>query len=464
MGGIQKERASDAWSGRGAFILAAVGSAVGLGNIWKFPYMAGANGGGAFVLIYLIAIAFIGVPIFLAELYIGQTSRRSAVQAFEALHRKKTPWRWVGAMGVFSGFVILSFYSVVGGWVLDFEIQSLLNRFGNQTPDEIKGYMGTLFGNASRQVFFHLIFMLLCLGIILGGVRRGIERWTRLLMPALCVLLLLLLIYSVFQSGFSEALKFLFYPDFSALFHESGKFKWAVVLEAVGHAFFTLSLGLGCIITYGSYLNDKKDFLKIAVTVALLDTVFALVAGVIIFSVVFSHGLEPGGGPTLLFQTLPVLFSEMPGGYFVSVTFFMLVSFAAITSGISLLEVVTAYLVDNFKFGRRNATIFSSSAMFFVGLLTVFSMNVLSEYKFGIYTFFDLKDKLTSNITLPLGGLLISLFYGWVLGPRAVEASIGRKAAPLFLVILWITRLAAPIAVGIILFNGTIELAEGLFK
>lgn len=440
------------WSTRFAFILAAVGSAVGLGNLWKFPYMAGANGGGAFVLIYLLCIAAVGVPIFIAELYIGQKGQKNAVASFEATHEKNTPWRCIGFMGLASAFIILSFYSVVGGWILDFSFKSIFNQFAGKSDEEVKGFLGALFESPWTQVGWHFVFMTGTVGIVLGGVRNGIEKWNKILMPTLFALLGVLFIYSFTLSGFSQSISFLFSPDTS-------KLTAAGVLEAVGHSFFTLSLGMGAIITYGSYLKKKEGLAKIAITVAFLDTLVALIAGVVIFSVVFTHGMEPGGGPTLLFQTLPVLFSKMTGGYILAVAFFLLVAFAAFSSSVSLLEVAVAYWVETKKKDRVRTTLLIGIVIFGIGVLSALSTNVLSDVKIFKFTFFDLFDKLTSSIFLPLGGVLISLFYGWVLGPKAIEESLslGKKPSLMKIGLLWTTRVLAPVAVMIVLVKGVMD-------
>lgn len=437
------------WGTRIGFILATAGSAIGLGNIWKFPYITGVNGGGAFVLIYLLCIAVVGVPVFIAELYIGQKSQKNAVEAFETLHKKKTSWRFTGMLGVLSAFLILSFYSVVGGWILDFLFNSVTNQFSGKSEPEIRGMMGSLFGNPWRQLIWHSFFMAGTVAIVLGGIQNGIEKWNKILMPALLILLGVLLFRSFFLPGFSEALSFLFAPDASKL---TGK----GILEAVGHSFFTLSLGLGAIITYGSYLGEKGKLVKTAITVAFLDTMIALVAGTVIFSVVFSYGIQPGGGPTLMFQTLPVLFSKMTGSYLVALMFFALVAFAAFTSSVSLLEVVVTYWVESHKKDRRQTVIWVGICVYAVGVLSALSTNVLSDFKMGGLTFFDLFDKLTSSLFLPIGGLFISLFYGWVLGPQAVKNSIENSPSRALLAqgLLWTSRLLAPIAIIWMLVNG----------
>ena len=440
------------WSSRLGFLLAAAGSAIGLGNIWKFPYITGVNGGGAFVLVYLLCIAAVGIPIFLAELFIGQRSQRNAVAAFETMHRKGTPWRLAGWLGVLSAFLILSFYSVVGGWVLDFLFRSISNQFAGHTDEQIKGYLSVLFSDPLKQLFWHAVFMSATIGIVLKGLNQGIERWNKIMMPCLFLLLIALLIRSFFLPGFTEALRFLFSWDASRLSAKG-------LLEAVGHSFFTLSLGMGAMITYGSYLQKPDQLIRTAVSVAFLDTAVALMAGVVIFAIVFSFGIEPGAGPTLMFQTLPVLFHKLTGSYLISIAFFLLVAFAAFTSAISLLEVVVAYFVENWNFSRRNAAMLFGAIMYLLGVLSALSTNALGDFKILGLTFFDLFDKLTSSVFLPFGGLVISLFFGWVLGPKACETirqgiGDGRKGQIVATGLLWVTRVLAPVGVFFMLVNG----------
>ena len=438
------------WSGKLGFILAASGSAVGLGNIWKFPYMAGENGGGAFVLVYLACIAIVGLPILIAEIYIGREAQGNTVTAFESLHKPGTPWRFAGFLGLVSAVLILSFYSVVGGWILDFEVKSLLNQFAGHDDETIKSYLGALFNSPGTLLFWHSIFMAVTIGIVMGGVSKGIEKAAKILMPALMILLLLLVFRVMAMDGFGQSLSFLFSPDFSKLTSEA-------VLSAVGHSFFTLSLGMGAMITYGSYLEKNESIIKIGITVAFLDTLIALVAGVVIFTVVFTFGQEPGGGPSLMFVNLPLLFKEMTGGYFVSVGFFLLVAFAALTSAISLLEVVVAYVIEKFDLSRKKSTLLMGGFIYLLGIPCALSFNILSDVKIMDKTFFDLFDFLTTNIFLPAGGMIIALYYGWVLGPKAVEATFEKPGAGLAVSgLMWSVRIVAPAAVAWVLIKGLI--------
>jgi neurotransmitter:Na+ symporter, NSS family len=435
------------WSNRLAFTLAAAGSAVGLGNIWKFPYITGVNGGGAFVAVYLVCILMVGLPIFVAELFIGQQAQANVVRAFERTHRPGSLWRFVGWMGLASALLILSFYSVVGGWVLDFVLRSLTNQFADRSDAEIQGVLSALLASPWRQLLWHAAFMGATVAIVVQGLNAGLERWNRILMPGLFLLLLLLLVRAAFLPGFGAALSFLFSPDF-------GKLSPSGVLEAVGHSFFTLSLGMGAMLTYGSYLRTSQELTRTVVSVAALDTLVALAAGTVVFSVVFSYGLEAGRGPTLMFQTLPMLFAKMPGGYFVSLAFFLLVAFAALTSSISLLEVLVSYWVEQHGKARGPTALVLGGLIWTLGILSALSSNLLSNVKLLGLTFFDLFDKLTSSVTLPLGGALIALFFGWVLGPRAAEAAVGAHSRKLALGLMWTARVLAPVAVLFILVHG----------
>ncbi|MFK8139258.1 MAG: sodium-dependent transporter [Bdellovibrionales bacterium] len=436
------------WSGRFAFILAAAGSAIGLGNLWKFPYVTGVNGGGAFVLLYLACIAAVGLPILIAEIYIGQNSQSNAVQSFEKLYKKGTAWRAPGFMGLIAAILILSFYSVVGGWVMDFEYRSIMMEFKSASGEEISKMLGGLFENPGRMAIWHTIFMGLTVGIVVGGVKDGLERWNKILMPTLFLILVILLVRSFYLEGFSDAVSFLFQPDFSKLTPAS-------ILEAVGHSFFTLSLGMGAMITYGSYLDKKENLLRTAVTVAFLDTFIALIAGLVIFSIVFTYGLEPGGGPGLMFQTLPGLFAQLPGGSYISIGFFFMVLFAALSSAVSILEVSVSYFSESKNLDRKKVAIVSGGIIYIMGYLPLLSFNHLSDVKVLGLNFFDLFDKISSSYLLPIGGMLISLFMGWKLSRKAVEKVVGGPGLAAT-GLLWLLRVVAPLAVLAVIINGII--------
>ncbi|MCK4574006.1 MAG: sodium-dependent transporter, partial [candidate division Zixibacteria bacterium] len=387
------------WTTRFGFILAAAGSAVGLGNIWKFPYITGVYGGGAFVLVYLGCVVIVGLPLMIAEFMIGRRAQENPVGAFQRLHRDGSPWQLVGWLGVASGFIILSFYSVIAGWALAYIGKSIIGFAG--TAEQIQGQFIDLVGSPGKSVFWHTVFMALCIGIVIGGIQRGIERWSRILMPSLLVILLALMVYGLFYThGGMQALNFMFKPDFSKLSAEA-------VLSALGHAFFTLSLGMGAMITYGSYMRREANLVRDAVTISVLDTLIALLAGVAIFSLVFHFGLEPDKGPGLIFMTLPVLFAQT--GPIVSVPFFVLLTFAAITSGISLLEVVVSYFVDKRGWGRTKATLMMGGTIYLIGILSAVSGWTL-PFRGKDQGFLDIFDFISTNYMLPIGGLLTCLF------------------------------------------------------
>ncbi|MFC1665050.1 sodium-dependent transporter [Pseudomonadota bacterium] len=436
------------WTGRYAFILAATGSAVGLGNIWKFPYIAGVNGGGLFVIIYLVCIAVIGLPILIAELYIGQKAQANTVDSYATLHKKNSFWQLPGWLGLISAYLILSFYGVVGGWIFDYEFRAITGAFADLNEADLGALFGGLLSNAVRQIFWQAVFMVLVIAIVFSGIREGLERWNKILMPALFVLLALLLLQAMMLDGFSQAVQFLFSLNADQLTSHG-------ILEAVGHSFFTLSLGMGAMLTYGSYLSKTESLPKVAVTVALCDTFVALAAGLVIFSVVFSFDMKPGAGPGLVLSTLPVLFAKMAGGQWVAIGFYLLVGLAALTSAISILEVPVAYVSENWKVSRGTATIGIGLSIFLLGLLTVFSFNHLSDVKIFSYTFFYFFDKLTSSWLLPIAGIFISLFYGWKLGTPVMPV-LG-KFVCLNKMILWSTRIVAPVAISALLVNSLVN-------
>jgi NSS family neurotransmitter:Na+ symporter len=413
------------WSNRLMFILAATGSAVGLGNIWKFPYIAGENGGGAFVLVYLICIAIIGIPIMMAEILIGRRGRQSPINTMSALAKVEgaTPyWKLLGWGGVLAGFLILSYYSVIAGWAMAYIFRAAGGMFNAVDADGIQTIFSDLVGSSERLLAWHTIFMVLSIGVVARGVRHGLEKAVRVLMPALMLLLIILVGYAATATdAFMDGVRFLFNPDFNKLFHqcelidgvEDCVFSAEPLLVAMGHAFFTLSLGMGAIMVYGSYMPQSSSIASSAIAIGILDTLVALLAGLAIFPLVFANGLEPGAGPGLIFQTLPLAFGAMPGGQLFGALFFILLLFAAWTSAISLVEPAVAWLVENRGFSRMRAAIIIGVLVWLLGIGTVFSFNLWAEVKLFDMTFFELLDYLTANIMLPLGGLLIAAFAGW---------------------------------------------------
>ncbi len=464
------------WSSRWAFILAATGSAVGLGNIWKFPYIAGENGGGAFVLVYLLCIAFIGIPIMMAEIMLGRRGRQSPINTMYTLgieSGSSAHWKWLGWMGVVAGFLILSYYSVVAGWALDYIFKSGAGSFQGQTTDQIGHLFSNLLSSPGRLIFWHTLFMILTMTVVARGVKGGLEKAVRFLMPGLLVLLLILLGYAISAGNFEQGLRFLFEPNFGNLFYrhgEAGKFltdaagekifTLEYVLIAMGHAFFTLSLGMGAIMVYGSYLPHNTSIAKTTFIIAGADTVVALLAGMIIFPIVFANGLDPAKGPGLIFNTLPIAFGQMPGGTFFGTLFFILLVFAAWSSSISLIEPAVAYLVENKGMQRIKASVIMGVSCWAVGLLSVLSVNYWKKiYPLGYFdvfaekTFFDVFDYLTANIMLPLGGLLIAIFSAWIMSHEASRDELGLKDGPGYKSWLVVVSFITPPAVLIVFLS-----------
>lgn len=427
----------DSFSSKFGVIAAAAGSAIGLGNIWRFPYVAGENGGGAFLLLNLAFILAIGVPVMLSELLIGRKAQLNIFGAFRKLAPGK-PWYLVGLMGVGAAFMILSFYAVVAGWTLEYAFYALRNEFAGKTAEELTVIFNDLTGATWRPVVFMLIFMAISALIVRSGVKKGIERYTKILMPLLLVIIIGLAIRSLTLEGAYAGLEFLFRPDFSAIDANT-------VLEALGQAFFSLSLGMGVMATYGSYIKKSESLGQTAISVSLTDTLIAVLAGVAIFPAVFAFGIEPGAGPGLVFVTLPGIFNQMVGGYFFAVFFFILLVIAALTSSISLLEVVVAYFVEELKMKRPVATWVAAGIMSLLGVLCALNGAI-----------FNLFDKTSSNILLPLGGLFIVIFVGWILGKRVVKAELEAdgRAAFYFRMFVPVIRFLAPIAIALVFLNG----------
>ena len=446
------------WSGRLAFILAATGSAVGLGNIWKFPYIAGENGGGAFVLVYLACIAVIGIPIMMAEVLLGRRGRQSPINTMRTLAQEAGAhrlWTWLGAAGVLAGFLILSYYSVIAGWALAYVFRSAAGTFSGATAEGIASIFEQLTGDPERLLAWHTLFMVMTMIVVGRGVRSGLEKAVRFLVPALFVLLIMLDGYALAGGAFDQGLRFLFTPDFSKITANG-------VLIAMGHAFFTLSLGMGAIMVYGSYLPERTSIAKTSITIGFLDTLVAMLAGMAIFPIVFVNGLEPGAGPGLIFQTLPIAFGHMPGGVVFGTLFFLLLVFAAWTSAISLIEPAVAWLVENKGVSRVYAAVYAGVATWGFGLLTILSFNNWSEFKplsfisiFKDYTVFDLLDYLTANIMLPLGGLLIAVFSVWIMRRDDSLQELDMGDGPAYRLWYALVRYVTPVAVLIVFLNVT---------
>ncbi|MBT8420673.1 MAG: sodium-dependent transporter [Gammaproteobacteria bacterium] len=438
------------WSSRLGFILAATGSAVGLGNIWKFPYITGENGGGAFVLVYLACIFMIGLPIMMAEVLIGRRGQRSPIHSMRFVASKEgaSPgWQIVGWSGVMAGFIILSFYSVIAGWSLAYIFEAASGVFVGSNAESVADIFGNLLGSPGRLLFWHTVFMSMTLLVVASGVRAGIERAVSVLMPAFFVLMLVLVGYAaVATNTFGEGVAFLFRPDFSKLSGET-------VLIAMGQAFFSLSLGMGVMLAYGSYLPESVSIGRSVFTICVADTLVALIAGLAIFPLVFAHGLEPGAGPGLVFQTLPLAFGQMGGGVLFGTLFFILLVVAGWTSSISILEPTVQWMEERFKTRRVTTTLLAGVAAWSLGLATVFSFNVWSGFKLWDKTLFGLLDYLTSNIMLPLGGLLFALFAGWIMARSSTCEELGMDDYLGYKFWRFLVRYVAPVGIGLVILH-----------
>lgn len=446
------------WTHRWTFILAATGSAVGLGNIWKFPYMTGVNGGAAFVLIYLIFIACIGIPVMLAEILLGRRGRSSPINTMHMLadEAKATRfWGGIGWMGAVAGLLILSFYSVVAGWAVAYTWLTVQGTFAGESADQVVATFGNLLANPKELVWWHTLFMGMTLSVVVHGIHKGLERAVRFMMPALFLMLLGLLIYSMTLDAFGRSVDFMFSVDFSRLNRES-------ILSALGHSFFTLSLGMGAIMAYGAYMARGQNLAKTVVTIGVLDTVVALMAGLVIFTIVFQNGLEPAAGPSLMFQTLPLAFASMPGGVVIGSVFFLLVTFAAWTSAISLAEPAVAWAVEATRLTRLQASLIVAVIAWTLGVGCALAFNRWADVKFtveGLFSlnFFDLLDKLTTNIMLPLGGLLICIFVGWVMDRAIVRAEADLHHPQLYRVWSFLVQIVAPAGILVVMLNPLLQ-------
>jgi NSS family neurotransmitter:Na+ symporter len=437
------------WSSKFAFVLAATGSAVGLGNIWKFPYVTGENGGGAFVMVYLICIALMGIPIMMSEVMLGRRGRQSPINTMRSLADEEglsRHWGLLGWMGVLAGFLILSYYSVIAGWSLSYVLQTALGNFVNATSEAVDNIFLELVSSPLNLLLWHSIFILMTVFVVARGVAAGLESAVRLLMPSLFVLLLVLVGYAMSQGHFIQGLSFLFQPDFS-------KLNGHAILAAMGQAFFTLSLGMGAIMIYGSYLPQDASITRTCITVAVADTLVAVIAGLAIFPIVFSNALEPSQGPGLIFKTLPIAFGHMPWGTFFGTLFFLMLVFAAWTSAISLIEPAVAWMVENHGITRVKAAVFSGLVTWFIGLGTVFSFNIWSGYTIFDKTFFDLLDYLTANIMLPAGGFLIAVFAAWLMKEHSVRDELALDHGLGYRSWRFLVRYIAPVGVIFVFLN-----------
>ena len=450
MAEVKKKR--DGFGSKLGIIAAAAGSAIGLGNIYRFPCEVGENGGAAFLLFYLIVVNLLGLPVMLSELVIGRRSQSNSVGAFHKL-APNTKWPIVGYIGVLCGFLIFAFYSTVSGWTLEYIVKSVTNSFHGKDLATIESEFAAFHNMGWRNVMWQGIFIFLTGFVVFRGVQNGIEKTAKVLMPLLLGILIILGIRSMTLPGAKEGLSFLFRPDFSKI---TGK----VMVEALGQGFFSLSLGMGVLITYGSYVKKEDNLTSTAFSVVIADTAIAILAGLVIFPAAFSFGVKPEAGMGLVFNTLPMLFNQITGGYWFCLIFFVLLAIAALTSTISLLEVLVAYLSEEMHLKRTWATVIACAGTMVLGVFA--SLSLMSETPFAVagHTVFDIMDFLSSNILLPIGGVLIVIFVGWRLGKQKFFEEVtneGALKAPLKRIIFFIIRYLAPVAIAIVFISGLIK-------
>ena len=465
------------WSSKLIFIFAATGSAVGLGNIWKFPWMTGENGGGAFVLIYIVSVLLIALPIMIAEVFIGRHGKQNPVASLNYLSNESssfditeidnrlnrvttrkqkysnsddyTNWQLVGWMGMLAGVLILSFYSVIAGWTMSYIIKAGSGVFTGIDLESSKQVFNNLVADPYLLLFWHSLFMLLTCYIVSMGVKGGLEKAVKILIPGLFLILIGLGIYVTTLPGFVDGLHYMFVPDMDKITPD-------IILSAMGMAFFSLSIGMGSLMIYGAYLSDKSSITEVTTIVAFADTFVAILAGVIIFPIVFTYNLDPSSaGPGLIFQTLPIAFGAMTGGQLLSTLFFLLLFFAAITSAISLIEPAISYMIEKYSKSRLESTVTIGLFTWFLGIGTILSFNYGADIKFLNLNFFDLLDTFTSKIMLPLGGLLMAIFTGYIVKVAIVKNELKLKD---FIFSFWykLLRYIAPVAVTLIFINGFI--------
>ncbi len=449
---MEEKNKRDGFGSKIGIIAAAAGSAIGLGNIYRFPCELGNNGGAAFLLVYLIVVVFLGIPVMLSELVIGRRGQSNAVGAFKKL-APKSAWPIVGYIGVLCGFIIFAFYSTISGWTLEYIVKSVSNSFQGKDLAAMEQDFSNFHDMGWRNVMWQAIFIFLTGFVVFKGVQNGIERYAKILMPVLLVILVILGVRSATLPGAKDGLVFLFKPDFSKI---TGK----VLISALGQGFFSLSLGMGALITYGSYIKKDDNLTSTAFSVVLSDTLIALLAGIVIFPAAFSFGINPQAGMGLVFNTIPMIFNQMMGGYWFCIIFFVLLAIAALTSTISLLEVVVAYLSEELHIKRQWATVLACVATMLIGSFASLSLKSNTSLAFGGRTVFDWMDFISSNILLPLGGVLIVLFVGWRLGKSHFFDEVtnsGKLKSPLKRIILFIIRYLAPLAIIVIFISGLIK-------
>ena len=448
---MENEKRAGFTSGFGA-VAAAAGSAIGLGNIWRFPYTVGQNGGGAFLLIYIIFVFMLGVPLIMSEFIMGRRSQSNVLGAYRTLAPKRKAWQSVGWLAIISAFMIYSFYSVVAGWTFNYIVLAGAGKFEGQSAEAISKIFSDFTTNTWLPIADLALFVLFTALVVIKGVQKGIEKTCKVLMPVLLLLMILLCVRSVTLDGASKGLEFLFRPDFSAL--TAGG-----VLSALGQALFSLSLGMGCLITYGSYIRKEDNLLKTSVSIAAADTLIAVLAGVAIFPAVFAFGMSPASGPSLVYEVLPNVFNALPLGTLFATLFFLLLTIAALTSTISLLEILVSWAVEELRMKRGIATLFCSLMVFAIGALCSLSFGPLSQLTVGGLTIFGIFDKLTATYFMPIGALALTLFVGWQMPETDSFDELsngGTLKCTYYKVWRFMVRYLAPIALLIILIAGSL--------
>ncbi|UXY14729.1 sodium-dependent transporter [Chitiniphilus purpureus] len=432
------------WGSKLGFILAAAGSAVGLGAIWKFPYVAGKNGGGAFLIAYLVCVFTLGIALLLAEMVIGRAAGKSATTAYRDL--KGGWWPWAGRLSVLCVFIILSYYCVVGGWTVAYVWRSLSGAALTTDTAALTAAFGQFIASPAQALSYTAVFLGITAAVVLGGVQQGIERMSKVLMPALFFLMLLLIVRALTLPGAIEGVRYFISPDFS-------KVNGAMLVDALGLAFFSLSLGGGMIIAYGSYVARDTRLVGATLWVSALATLACVLAGLMVLPAVFAFQVDPAAGPGLTFITMPAIFAQMPAGQGFAVAFFMLLLFAALTSSVSILEPIVAFLIDEFRMARRTATLLTSAASFVLGIPAALSFGPLADPVLFGRNPFDLMDYLASNILMPAGGLLAALFVGWAIWPRVSQELQAEGAHALLRPFRLVCAVIAPILVGVIWYH-----------
>ena len=446
----------ETWSSRLTFLLAAVGAAIGLGNIWKFPYIMGENGGSAFVLVYLLSILFVAVPILIAEIMLGRRGKQSPPHTMAIIAKEEgrsRRWSIVGWLGILSAYLIMTYYSVIAGWAMSYMFKAGGGNFENQDAEAISAEFKALLADPTQLTIWHGIFMVITMAILIRGLRKGIERTVQILMPLLFILLLLMVAYAAVEGDMAAGLHFMFDFDLSAI---NGR----VVLMAVGHAFFSIGVAMGLMMGFGAYLGKEISITKSALIISAMDTAVALIAGIAIFPIVFANGLDPAQGPGLIFVTLPIAFGNMPGGMIFGALFFTLLFFAALTSSIGSLEPAVAWVEEHRGIKRSSAAIITCGSAFLIGMGTIFSFNIWSNWhplsfvgRFAETNFFDLLDYITANLMMPLSGLLLALFVGWRVSPQAVADELDIRSPWFFKIWFWLLRWVVPLSITIIFIS-----------